>query len=140
MKLNETILEGLAEMVVGDHALFPYRSSSRITRFFQRCGFSYVHDGTTRKWWAKDRLAELNLGPSHVPDLPSDDLLRIIAELFEPDDFEKDNKQLESAIEALNKLLKRPGLVAYRDASGRCHLRNTGTGVTSSSMPQQPRP
>ncbi len=127
-------------MVVGDHQLFPYRKSSRITRFFQRCGFSYVHDGTTRKWWAKDRLAELNLGPSHAPDLPSDDLLRVIIELFEPDDFESDGKQLEPALEALNKLLKRTGLVAYLDASGRCYLRNTGTGVSSSTMPQQPRP
>lgn len=128
-------------MVVGDHPLFPYRSSSRITRFFQRCGFSYIHDGTTRKWWAKDRLAELNLGPSHAPDLPSDDLLRILTELFDPDDFENDdNKSLEPALEALNKLLKRTGLAAYLDASGRCHLRNTGTGASSSIIPPQPRP
>jgi len=127
-------------MVVGDHPLFPYRKSSRITRFFQRCGLSYVHDGTTRKWWAKDRLAELNLGPSHTPDLPSDDLLRLISELFELDDFEKDGMALEPALEALNKLLKRTGLVAYLDASGGCHLRNTGTGATSSTMPHQPRP
>jgi hypothetical protein len=118
MKLSDTVLEGLADMVVGDHPLFPYRPSSRITRFFRRCGFSYVHDGSTRKWWAKDRLAELNLGPSHAPDLPSDDLLRIISELFEPEDFEKDNdKEREPALEALNKLLKRTGLVAYFDAS-----------------------
>jgi hypothetical protein len=140
MKLSETVLEGLANMVVGDHPLFPYRSSSRITRFFQRCGFSYVHDGTTRSRWAKDRLAELNLGPSYAADLPSDDLSRIISELFDPDDFEKDQKQLEPALEALNKLLKRSGLVAYFDATGRCYLRNTGTGVTSSTIPQQPRP
>lgn len=130
-------------MVVGDHQLFPYRKSSGITRFFRRCGFSYVHDGTTRKWWAKDRLAELNLGPSHTPDLPSDDLLRLISELFELDDFEKDDMALEPALEALNKLLKRTGLVAYLDdldASRGCHLRNTGTGATSSTMPHQPRP
>ncbi len=140
MKLNDTVLEGLAEMVVGDHSAFPYRSSSRITRFFQRAGFEYVHDGSTRKWWAKERLHELNLGSSHAPDLPSDDLLRIISELFVPDDFERENKSTEPALEALNKLLRHSGVVGYFDSSGRCYVRNTGTGANSSTLPRQPRP
>lgn|SRR6185312_2159300 len=56
------------------------------------------------------------------------------------EDFEKDgDKRVEPALESLNKLLKRTGLIAFLDASGRCHLRNTGTGVTSATM-QQPRP
>jgi hypothetical protein len=93
MKLNDRVLQGLAEMVVGDNHLFPYRSSSQITDYLQRCSFPLVHDGTTRRSWAKERLAELNLGPSFAPDLPSDDLLRIIAELFDPTDFEKKGKQ-----------------------------------------------
>jgi hypothetical protein len=57
MKLSERTLEKLAEMVVGDHKAFPYRSSWHITRFFSRCGFAVEHDGSTRKWWTKDRLA-----------------------------------------------------------------------------------
>jgi hypothetical protein len=82
MKLTDRVLDGLAEMVTGSNQLFPYRTSSLITQFFNRCGFDYVHDGSTRKWWTKDRLAELNLGPSHAYDLPSDDLLRVIWEIF----------------------------------------------------------
>jgi hypothetical protein len=49
MKLNDRVIEGLAEMVVGDNHLFPYRSSSQITDYFQRCGFPLVHDGTTHR-------------------------------------------------------------------------------------------
>jgi hypothetical protein len=52
----------------------------------------------------------------------------------------KSQTEPAAALEALNKLLKRTDLIAYLDASGRCYLRNTGTGVTSSTMPQQPRP
>ena len=140
MKLSERVLERLAAMVVGDDPFFPYRSSFYITRFFQRCGFSHVHDGTTRKHWAQDRLAELNLGRSQMQDLPSDDLLRVVAELFDPEDFEDKELAVEPALEAFNKLLKRSGLVAYLDAAGRCCLRNTGTGINSSILLQQPRP
>jgi hypothetical protein len=139
MKLHERVLESLAAMVVGDHPQFPYRSSSYITEYFQRCGLQVAHDGTTRKWWAKERLAELNLGPASVPDLPSDDLLSIVAELFDPLDFEKKSLAIEPAIETLNRTLKRHSLLAYLDATGRCHLRNTGSGTTSSTrQPQRP--
>lgn len=139
MKLQERVLESLAEMVIGDHALFPYRSSSYITEYFRRCGLHHVHDGSTRKWWAKERLLELNLGPASTPDLPSDDLLRIIGELFDPLDFEKKELDINPALEALNTILKRHSLVAYLDSTGRCHLRNTGSGTASSALqPQRP--
>jgi hypothetical protein len=46
----------------------------------------------------------------------------------------------ERALAAFNKIVTRHGLVAYFDPSGRCHIRNTGTGYTSASSPQQPRP
>jgi hypothetical protein len=140
VKLSDRVLEGLADMVVGDDSLFPYRSSSHITRFFDRCGLPFIHDGSTRKWWARERLGELNIGVAHAPDLPSDDLLRVISELFDPEDFEKHQKNLELALADLNKLLSRSGLAGYLDASGRCHVRNTGTGVNASTMPQHPRP
>lgn len=139
MKLQERVLESLAEMVVGDHELFPYRSSSYISDYFRRCGLHHVHDGSTRKWWAKERLLELNLGQASTPDLPSDDLLSIIAELFDPLDFDKKELKIEPALEALNTILKRHSLVAYLAPTGRCHLRNTGSGTTSSALqPQRP--
>lgn len=140
MKLRDYILEQLAAMVVGDSAGFPYRSSFYITRFFNRCGFPFVHDGSTRRIWAAERLKELNLGPSQSPDLPSDSISRVIAELFEPDDFDRDGKETGPALMELNKLISKQSLEAYLDASGRCYLRNTGSGLSSATSLQQPRP
>ena len=139
VKLREYILEQLSEMVVGDNPAFPYRSSSYITKFFRRCGFPFSHDGSTRRRWVADRLNELNLGPSHSADLPSDDLMRVIVELFDPDDFDRDGKDKDVALNELQKILEKQGLQAYFDSSGKCYVRNTGTGVSSSTSEQQLR-
>jgi len=52
-------LRALAEIVIGDNDKFQYRSSSRITEFFQECDLDFVHNGSTRWAWTADRLAEL---------------------------------------------------------------------------------
>ncbi len=154
MKLSDRVVEELAKMVVGDAKHFPYRSSYYITRFFARCGLPFVHDGTTRPIWARERLSELNLGAAQSADLPSDDLCRVISELFDSDDFDGYNEKLNSrgdedpdhysnlplALASFNKLVQRQGLIAYLDESGRCYLRSTGTGVSTASFSQQTRP
>lgn len=140
MKLREYALEKLAEMVVGNAGAFPYRSSSKITSFFTRCELPFAHDGSTRSRWVQQVLKQLNNGPSHSVDLPSDSLVRVIVELLDEDDFQRDAKVREPALEALNKVLDREGLLAYLDDAGRCHLRNSGTGATSSALPRTPRP
>lgn len=154
MKLSERTIEVLAEMVVGDADHFPYRSSSYITQFFKRCGLPFEHDGTTRPRWAQDRLSELNLGAGQYPDLPSDDLCRVISELLNPDEFERYNSKLskrgdydtsafadfDNALASFNRLVHRQGLVAYVDEAGRCYLRSTGTRVSSADLLLPKRP
>jgi hypothetical protein len=140
MKLREYTVEKLAEMVIGNHTAFPYRSSRFITAFFTKCDLPYVHDGSTRHWWAKDVLAELNLGPSRSPDLPAETLVRVISELFDPDDFDRAEKSRDAALGELNKVLARDGLEAYFDQGGSCYVRNTGTGGVASPALQAPRP
>jgi hypothetical protein len=140
MKLREYTLEKLAEMVVGNNQTFPYRSSRFITAFFTKCDLPYAHDGSTRHSWAKDVLAQLNLGPSRSPDLPADTLVRVISELFDPDDFDRAEKSRDVALGELNKLLARDGLETYFDEQGRCFLRNNGTGSIASTGPNVPRP
>lgn len=97
---------------------------------------------------------ELNSGNGHSADLPSDDLCRIITELFEVDDFERHNERLDNqrdtdpehranlelVLGAFNKIGKRQGLEVYVDDSGRCYLRSTGTGVSTETLSQQSRP
>jgi hypothetical protein len=88
-------------------------------------------------------LAELKLGTAQSAELPSDDLCRVISELFDQDDFERYNERranqgdakpeyfadVRLALTRFNKLVQRAGLIAYLDESGRCYLRSTGTGM-----------
>ena len=127
-------------MVIGDNPAFLYRSSFYITQFFERCGFPFSHDGSTRKWWVADRLKELYVGSGQATDLPSDDIVRVITELFDEDHFDRKENDTNTALIELNKLLGKQNLEAYFDASGRCYLRNTGTGIVSSPSDQQTRP
>jgi hypothetical protein len=150
LKLTERTLEELSKMVVGDAEHFPYRSSYYITKFFARCGLPFKHDGTTRPTWTAERLKELNIGAAQSSDLPSDDLCRVISEMFDPDDFDDYNNKSSTgpqhlsevtlALDSFNKLVRRHGIVAYLDDSGRGYLRSTGTGVSTESFSQQTRP
>ena len=155
MKLSDRTLEGLGKMVVGDARHFPYRTGTAVTKLFKRCGLHFIHDGSTRATWAEHRLAELNLGTAQSVDLPSDDICRVITELFDPDDYDDHNSHradsqgivsmeeyaaIEDALPALNKLISRHGIVAYLDESGRCHLRSTGTGISTATLTQPMRP
>jgi len=126
-------------MVVGDNEAFRYRSSSYITEFFQRCGQSFVHYNETRWRWAHERLKELNEEPSSSPDLPSDQIVRVITELLDSDDFDRAKKDREAALLELNRLLGKQALNAYFGSDGYCYLRNKGTGAVSAA-PQHPRP
>jgi hypothetical protein len=60
--------------------------------------------------------------------------------LFEPDEFEQHQKSIEAALAAINNVLKREGIEVYRDIYDHVHLRNTGTGASSSMIAQHPRP
>jgi hypothetical protein len=154
LKISDRTLDKLAKMVVGDEKHFPYRSSKYITLFFERCGLPFKHDGTTRPAWARERLAELNLGTSPLPDLPSPDLCRVMSEIMEKDDFDSHNEKMsnlghtdpdnfavfDKALESLNYALRREGLIAYIDETDRCHIRSTGTGVSTAGMAQPTRP
>lgn len=154
MKLSDYVLEELAEMVVGDAKHFPRRTSYYITRFFESIDLPFKHDNSqTRRFWAKDRLIELNGGPARSPDLPSDDLCKVICRLFESDDFARANKGLELpvrgevrradvnlALESFNEVVKRHGIVAQLDKNGTALLRNTGTGISTEGFSQKTQP
>jgi hypothetical protein len=140
MKLHDRVLEGLAEMIVGDNPLFPYRSSYFIIQFFRRCGLPYIHDGTTRRFWVKDVLQQLNTIAPTSPDVPSNEIIRIVDELFDPFEFDHAKKNPEAACENLTKLLGRHGLKAHLDQGGRCRIINPGTGTTVSAALETTRP
>lgn len=72
MKLSSRTITALAEMICGASGQgggyswedFPYRSSSYLTEFFSNCDLDYTHDGSTRKWWVQEVLAQ-DTGSDH---------------------------------------------------------------------------
>ena len=56
----------LAERICGDNSKYPYRSSYYLTKFFQDLGFDYTHDGSTRRFWVRDVLLQLDVSQISV--------------------------------------------------------------------------
>jgi hypothetical protein len=119
---------------------FPYRSSSRLTRFFRNCDLEYVHDGSTRSYWVEQVLDELNQGVAFVAQLPSDCMIRVIQELMDPVDYEQVGLDRQKALIDLNNVLARDGIEAYLDAAAKCYVRSTSKQFTSATLKIQPRP
>ncbi len=110
-----------------------------ITRFFKRCGLDCVHTGGTRRIWAADQLRALNQPIGHSADLPSHDLIRVLVELLDAEDFEKQTKDREAALAVLNNTLKRDGLTVFFD-QGEAHVRSNGSGASSANLKKLSRP
>ena len=56
----------LALIICGDNEKFPYRSSSKLTEFFQNLGHNFIHASETRSTWVKEKLELLNVKEIHT--------------------------------------------------------------------------
>lgn len=142
MKLNKQTIATLAEMICGAAGgtgfgweNFPYRSSSYLTEFFEACGLDFAHDGSTREYWVKDRLDELNGLPAPQPQLPSPQITMVLQELLNHAALELNGKDPDKAIEDVNLALRRDGLSAFYDEAKNCYIRSTETQITSAQPP-----
>jgi hypothetical protein len=103
INVDEQTLEALAELICGDdNETAPvYRSSSKLSRFFESAGLPrFVHDGTTRKWWT---LAALQ-------NCTPDELRKVICRLASPREYRNDAPSTRKAIATLNRILQLEGL------------------------------
>lgn len=84
-KLRKHTLETIANMICGNspYGYFPYRSSSKLTNFFNDLDINYVHDGSTRLYWVLERLEELNKNSVNQKQVLSGELVRIIENLLD---------------------------------------------------------
>ena len=89
MELRPSALGNISRMICGDtpYTSFPYRSSSYLTRFFEELDLPYVHDGSTRFWWVRSVLIELNSKPSEHEGLPPEGMMKVIEYVLHPDHF-----------------------------------------------------
>lgn len=131
MKFKESNLRKIAECVIGDNDAFEYRSSSKITEFFDDCGFDFIHDGSTRWWWTKERLEEiLNLPTSNI-SFPPDEFLNLLNVLMHKSDAKDDDINRVRALGELNKPLNKEGFEAFYGEDDILYLRSIRTNTIS---------
>ena len=138
MKLKTKTINDIAEMICGnfeqDKSYFCYRSGRNLTEFFEDCGFSYVHDGSTRQRWVVDTLKEILSSSSNHPHFLSDAFVVVIRTLMDQSDATNEGQERQDALKQLNISLVREGFQAYYDEYGVCQIRNTNTRATSSAI------
>jgi hypothetical protein len=139
MKWKNRNLRALADIVCGNVQLFPYRSSSYITEFFEDCDLEYAHDGSTRWAWVASRLEEVLALPHSGPSVPPDAFVRIIRRLLDKGEGEEGDEDRGKALAALNIVLAREGWEAFYDEQGMGQLRHIATNtVAQVANPHRP--
>ena len=101
--VDDQTLEALAELICGDDTETAplYRSSSKLTRFFESAGLPhFVHDGSTRKWWTLEALR----------DCTREELEGVISRLASPREYHSEAAAIKKAIDRLNWILQLEGL------------------------------
>ncbi len=129
-------------MICGDdeaRQYFPYRSSSRLTEFFEDCDLEYVHYGSTRWRWVSDRLKEVLALPQQSPQLPPDPFLRIIQTLLDTREAQTGDEDRANALAAVNTVLKQEGWEAFYDEDSVARLRHIKTKTSAQPInPHRP--
>lgn len=139
MKFKNRNLRALAEAVIGDANYFPYRSSSRITQFFEECDLDFVHDGSTRWAWTSDRLAELLEEPQPTANALPDRFVHVLRVLMQRSDAEDNDPGRLLALETINKPLEREGFEAFYGEDNHLYVRHIGTRTLSAPVnPHRP--
>ena len=144
MKFRRRTLEQLADMICGNFdaetSVFPYRSGSYLTAFFDDAGTNYAHDGSTRKQWVAKTLEEI-LNEPHADDkTPPDAILRVITILMDQGDAMNEGAERPKALSMLNAALTREGFEAFYAEDRLCYLRHLGNNqiVSQKANPHRP--
>ncbi|WP_137918367.1 hypothetical protein [Hydrogenophaga sp. 2FB] len=140
MKFKNRNLRALAECVIGDANYFSYRSSSRITQFFEECDLDFEHDGSTRWAWTSDRLAELLEDAQPAPNTLPERFMNVLRVLMQKADAEDDDPGRVKSIGLLNQPLSREGFEAFYGDDNQLYVRHIGTKTISSLTTNPHRP
>ena len=135
MRLRNKTTNEVADMICGNESnYFTYRSSSYLTKFFEECRLSFIHDGSTRKWWVADVLSKILSEPESNPSLLPDKFVLVIRELMNIHDAEDSDPERKNALVELNSSLARDGFQAYYDDERICQIMSNRTRVNSSAI------
>lgn len=139
MKFGEATINKLARMICGDTPYndFPYRSSSYLTAFFEGIELDYTHDGSTRFWWVRSVLTELNQCDELTEEFPSQELSKVIEHLLDPDFFTGTQFDQDNAICKVNEIIQRYELQVVKQKNGTVKLAPLNEGYISTAVPQR---
>jgi hypothetical protein len=143
MKFRQRTLTQNADMICGNDAAGPhfvYRSSSRLTEFFQDCDTDFVHDGSTRNWWVANALGQILEGPQAGLNTPPEAFSRVIRILMDRGDAVDEPPERPGALATLNGALAREGFKAFYAPNKQCYLRHLPTNTVATPSPDPHRP
>jgi len=99
--LDDKSLEAIAELVCGDTGPV-YRRGWELPVFFRNAGLSCPeHDGTTRKWWALERLREYNTDFGNIA--------KVVTRLANPKEYAGKPEAINETVDRLNEILRIEG-------------------------------
>ena len=139
MKFKSRNLRALAEAIIGDNEAFFYRSSSKITEFFEECDLDFVHDGSTRWHWTTERLQELLNEPVATPNSLPPRFVHVFRTLMLKQDALDGDPDRTIALAELNRPLGREGFEAFYGEDNFLYIRHIGTQTLSiAASPHRP--
>jgi len=131
MNFKSRNLRALAEMIIVDNSKFSYRSSSRITQFFEECDLDFTHRGETRWAWTVERLTELLNEPQAGPNTLPSRFAHVFRVLMQKGDALDADPDRSDALAELNKPFGREGYEAFYGEDGLLYFRHIGTQTLS---------
>jgi hypothetical protein len=144
MKFQKRTLMQLADLICGNfpekETFFVYRSSSKLTEFFEDIDTNYQHDGTTRQYWVAETIEKILAEPQPAPNTPSETFVRVIDRLMDRTDSVNDTADRAQALDQLNKVLAREGFEAFFAEDGKCYLKHVATNTLAIPSPNPHRP
>ena len=108
-------------MICGNVDHFPYRTGRLISEFFEDCGLSLRHDGSTRRDWVARRLHEI-LSVQHQPDILPVVFQSVLSNLLDRSEAQPGDPTRQKALAVLNAVLNAEGWLAFADPQGGLHL------------------
>jgi hypothetical protein len=144
LKFRQRTLNALADMICGngdsEKVHFVYRSSSYLTEFFADCDTDYRHDGSTRRYWVSNVLAQILSEPHPSVTVPPETFIRVIRVLMDPADAINEGPDRALALAELNAEFAREGFEAFYGEDKLCHLRHIATNTIGSIAANPHRP
>jgi hypothetical protein len=145
MEFKQRTLMQIADMICGnvnhgETSHFRYRSSSRLTEFFQDCDTDYTHDGSTRNYWVAETMKAILKEPQPDATTPPHAFSRVVRTLMDQGDAEGETPDRPAALAALNAALTREGYEAFYAPDKRCYLRHLATNTIAMESPNPHRP